>query len=148
MMARRGRKPKHPIEKFVKRTHTFPPRIYEQFRKYCGARPASEILTSLIIRAMDMDADVLALQIQIDEAEADISAVKYKAGRYRVDKENLQTTLLSLKARRDFLMQEERYRELVEQRRRASIEAIRKVWEPKLKKWWDYDPPPLSEIRK
>lgn len=147
-MIKKGRKPKHPTEKYVRKTHTFPPTLYTQFKKWCGTKPVSEVVTSLIMRAMDMDTDVLSLGIQIEEVEGDIASVKYKESKYKVEKENLQTSLLSLRERRDYLMQEERYRDIVEERHNKFVKETKEEWAPRLKKWWDSNPPPLSEIRK
>ena len=53
-----------------------------------------------------------------------------------------------MRERRDYLMQEERYKDIVEERQQKFVESIKEDWEPKLKKWWDSNPPPLSDIRK
>ena len=126
----RGRKPKHPNDLRKPKTFTFSQSVYRQFAKWCHPTPVSQVLESLMIRAMDIDSDPLSLFHQIQEQEKIVSDEKYRLSKTQVEMESQEHKLAALRDRYNQLINEQSMKEVVEKKYEERMQHIREKYIP------------------
>jgi len=130
-----GRRKLTDTERKFQRSFTVTPRVWDNWRIYCGNRSMSDMLETAMLRLMDEDGDILSLKTQCVELKTNIDAKKHKMGKDRIDMETMQSNLLHLESRIDEIKMSDEIQNLSEAKEGERLEQVKATYIPVFDKY-------------
>ena len=130
-----GRRKLTDSERKFQRSFTVTPRVWDNWRIYCGNRSMSDMLETAMLRLMDEDGDILSLKTQCVELQTNIAAKKHRMGKDNIEMETMQSKLQHLETRIDELKMSDEIQNLSEAREGERLEKLKVTYVPVFDKY-------------
>ena len=130
-----GRRKLTDSERKFQRSFTVPPRVWENWRIYCGRRSMSDVLETAMLRLMDEDSDIMSLKEQCVALQSSISKLKHRMGTSQIEMETKQTKLQHLESRIDEMKMSNKVLDLDKEREMKRKEEVKETYLPVFAKY-------------